>query len=426
MVKLSIAFALDADQGVRIFNVSVDDDISLDDFKEVVAKTSLIPKQYLIIKLGDVHLYEDHKLLRDIGIKTTGLQLRVEHCYLHNWKSICESADRIDKMHGMEQSDVALEILDTINVLKEAKFFVCYPSFSKRKSGLVPRVCEYLGGHRGTTEASVRQFFFSLYNGEGTIHDPSTFRVKFNLKPGGIHIGCVCVVSHDGLSNVFYVKTHHTGPEKSSSKALSVPDLREIFCYALLEKIGMGPECHFFSSIPGTSKSTLYIATKAIPGLILMENLTPTTTNIKETVIQIHTLCFLLCLGDVHGRNCGQDENQKAVLFDFCVPPRSGYKESVDNFFESNPQCVDTMVNVRKVSAMSEMAKSITAMQRKAIALEALRAWNLENVIPSVVERINKTKNSIRSRGGIIEGTDDFNKYLEGVNYNISLLSDKI
>jgi hypothetical protein len=70
---------------------------------------------------------------------------------------------------------------------------------------------------------------------------------------------------------------------------------------------------------------------------------------------------------------------------------------------------------------MSDMAKSVTSSERMKIAREALKSWNLEDVIPAVETRINEMKKKIRERGGVIEGTNDFNAYLEGIKYNRSL-----
>lgn len=38
--------------------------------------------------------------------------------------------------------------------------------------------------------------------------------------------------------------------------------------------------------------------------------------------MQLHTICFILCLDDINSANCGQDANNKAVLFDFNTQQR--------------------------------------------------------------------------------------------------------
>jgi hypothetical protein len=142
-------------------------------------------------------------------------------------------------------------------------------------------VREYLGGDQAVMREAVHIFFCNYYMAKHVINNPSSFRVTFDKKYGGIHPGFTCTVLFDNFSEIFHVKTHHWGPNKSSSKAREIPDLREIFSYALLEKIQIGPECHFFQAPPNTSKTTLYIATKKIAGLIHMDALVPESPNIK-------------------------------------------------------------------------------------------------------------------------------------------------
>lgn len=122
-----------------------------------------------------------------------------------------------------------------------------------------------------------KQFFFEHF--KHMIMDSSTFKVQLHRKPDGIHVGFQCKVLFDNVSEIYYVKTNHMG----RSKAISPPDLREIFAYIILQEIKMGPECFIFSSIPGTSKTTIYIATKEIKQLTLMKNLKRTSPNIKVT-----------------------------------------------------------------------------------------------------------------------------------------------
>lgn len=55
------------------------------------------------------------------------------------------------------------------------------------------------------------------------------------------------------------------------------------------------------------------------------------------------------------------------------------------------------------------------------IALSALNSWNLKEVIPSVKERIDRTKMIVRNDGIVIQDTNDLDQYIKGVKYNIDL-----
>ncbi|KAE9546745.1 hypothetical protein FO519_010043, partial [Halicephalobus sp. NKZ332] len=130
---------------------------------------------------------------------------------------------------------------------------------------------EYFGGDSTTMEVATQNYFFEWLTAHNILKDPRSFSIEFGRKVGGIHFGCVATICYDGMNDKFFIKTHHMGSTKSSCKPASPPDLREVFCYVLLEAIGLGPKCHFYGPTPGMDKTTLYIGTKSIPNLELME-----------------------------------------------------------------------------------------------------------------------------------------------------------
>ena len=83
--------------------------------------------------------------------------------------------------------------------------------------------------------------------------------VVFSEKLNGVQLGSIAeVTSIIGKKIRFYIKTHRKGLLSQFSSTAKPVDLTEIFLYKFLEKIGFGPEVHFFYSNP----EEFYICTR--------------------------------------------------------------------------------------------------------------------------------------------------------------------
>ncbi|KAE9546908.1 hypothetical protein FO519_009881 [Halicephalobus sp. NKZ332] len=138
-----------------------------------------------------------------------------------------------------------------------------------------------------------------------------------------------------------------------------------------------------------------------------MEYGTRDSPNIKSIILEIHVASSILCLSDVHERNCGS-YNGKASIFDFCVP-EGEYEMNLNHFQTRKPQCVDTMVNVRSVGKMSAFAQTIDATERMKFGQNIVQQWNISERVDVAVNEVTSIKERIRAKGGIIEDTNDFN-----------------
>lgn len=150
-------------------------------------------------------------------------------------------------------------------------------------------------------------------------------QISFKDKTTGVHAGRICTVNDYDGTKTFYIKTNFGGPKRSSTKSGMVPNMREIFGYCLLEQIGVGPESHFLCPPPGTALGTIFIATKAITDFDghQLDNLFKKNANIMNTLIEIHILCTIFCMTDVHHDNCGQVK-EKTIIIDFAIPAQDG------------------------------------------------------------------------------------------------------
>lgn len=99
------------------------------------------------------------------------------------------------------------------------------------------------------------------------------------------------------------------------------------------------------------------------------------------------------------------------------------YKIDPDDFKRAKPQCVDTAVNVRKVGQLSAFAQTITAKERMEFGQRIARQWKLLECLDDAVNKVISVKKRIRSKGGVIEDTNDFDKYLADIKHNIDFFS---
>ncbi|KAE9546207.1 hypothetical protein FO519_010581, partial [Halicephalobus sp. NKZ332] len=82
---------------------------------------------------------------------------------------------------------------------------------------------------------------------------------------------------------------------------------------------------------------------------------------------------------------------------------------NLNHFQTRKPQCVDTMVNVRSVGKMSAFAQTIDANERMKFGQNIVQKWNISERVDVAVNEVTSIKERIRAKGGIIEGTGDFN-----------------
>lgn len=78
---------------------------------------------------------------------------------------------------------------------------------------------------------------------------------------------------------------------------LSFPDIKEIYCYKLMELMGIGPAVEFIFS--------KYIATKWRDDFILFYNLKDKNKINIEVLVQLDLLSIFLFIDDLDGTNCG-------------------------------------------------------------------------------------------------------------------------
>ncbi|KAI1727791.1 hypothetical protein Ddc_05110 [Ditylenchus destructor] len=136
---------------------------------------------------------------------------------------------------------------------------------------------------------------------------------SFEKKTEGIRTGVIFTMT---AITRFYIKTHQDGPESRSSKSTNPPDLKELFIYKVLEFTGIGPEAHFI--LPShTSRKTIYIATREIQDLRLLEKLSKSgemTPDMWKAMLTFAWLGIIFRLQDMHQQNCGMADGLPKIV----------------------------------------------------------------------------------------------------------------
>ncbi|KAI6188097.1 hypothetical protein M3Y98_00317000 [Aphelenchoides besseyi] len=385
--------------------------------QEEVKEVFNIDPKHQLIKVNDENLKIG--ALSAAGVQN-GDTIFVKHSNVVQWERIIRSLNEIARTRDIEEQISTANILrDLIHLITEQKFFHRYGHLLGEKLRISSELREYLGGSKATREAGTKLYFFNWLKETGKMKDLRSFNVHFGPKVGGVHSGCTATIVFDGMDEKYYIKTHHDGSTGTSSIPYRAPNLREVFAYVLLEIIGLCPETHFYGPIPGEGRGTLFIATKSISELELMNTATPKSSNIKDVILQIHIASSILCLKDVHDENCGFSNN-RAWIFDFAVP-QGYYNMEMQLFKNHKPQCAEP--NMRTPNKISAFAQTITANERMEFGKEIVETWNLLENVDKAVEKVTSVKEKIRSSGGIIERTDDFDTYIQGVKSNILLFT---
>lgn len=267
--------------------------------------------------------------------------------------------------------------------------------------------------------AAVSSYFKQKYANESYPGPGITFSPKRN----GVQTGFVCEVRPTGSPSDppirFFVKTHQHGPTSSQARSRRAPDAKEMFAYLILRRIGMGPEVHLI--FPGEelgSAKSLYIATKEVSDLVLLSNLTSSSTP-ADALIQLDLISRLLCLRDcaTNGGNCGLAGAQP-IIVDFRVETQNGgyaKPDIAEMFLAGNGEF--------NYTGLMETIVQMEAAVKRRIAEEAMKKWNL---LLNVDEAKTELVHLMNVFPGRVSSHEDLDQYVEGIKKSIHNLSTKL
>ncbi|KAI6224983.1 hypothetical protein M3Y95_00810200 [Aphelenchoides besseyi] len=244
----------------------------------------------------------------------------VKHAELKTWKLYREKAETVIKQKmAPDQTDSARSACCFANVLDDTEFFLAYDTFWQYRNEQHWRVARYLDGDDQAITNASREHFLHLHKLKGdTMH---SFHFEYvSQKKAGTRPGIICNVTLNHTLSKLQVKTHHYGVSIfANNKAVSGPVIQELFCYKLLELIGVGPAVQFVCPSKDLgSRTAVYIATAWRDDFM---QFTPADgTEIEpngDALVQLHLLQLILNIEDLHVMNCGQwKESKQAAIVD--------------------------------------------------------------------------------------------------------------
>ncbi|CAJ0582174.1 unnamed protein product, partial [Mesorhabditis spiculigera] len=317
-------------------------------------------------------------------------ELVVKHSELSWWpvyKTAVEIAINV-KNSSPERMRNAEEAVRLHTRLMDKGFFDVYCSFAAFRMENHHKVVFLTDGSTTLMKEATVSHFRALHYKRGA-DDEWDFVCRFEARPsdlGGTRKNTLAYVQLYGEmeETKYNVKCHHFG--SSSSTKGRVPDIKEIFCYKLLELINVGPHVQFIipKKLPRT-RGSLYIATKWCDNFVPISSIKEEDVS-AEVLVQILLLGAFLFIDDLHSDNCGQWKGTKeAAIVDFMPTGFITYtniKKALLNNYASEhwePIHINALEKCNEESRL-EMAK------------ECLKKWDLLSKIDMANEQIRPEK----------------------------------
>ena len=189
---------------------------------------------------------------------------------LNKWISIKSKMVLLDKALPREQVRIAKEIaLDMATNFKALNnLFSNYPKIQAEYDiyeKTVNRLSSIMNANVSVLQESAIEYFKYLYPNT----DPSK-DFAFSNKREGDQVGQILKIKYidekkQNREVSYFIKTHqHGSNSRDSGVSAGNVDLKELFVYRALEKMGLGPKAHFFST-PFSTQNGFYIATRGFP-----------------------------------------------------------------------------------------------------------------------------------------------------------------
>ncbi|CAI5446160.1 unnamed protein product [Caenorhabditis angaria] len=359
--------------------------------------------------------------LKSYGV-THGSKLIVKHSNL-SWWSQYKNYIEIAIKPGDKRMVHAREAVNLQTRLMEQGFFNVYSSFNAFRMKYHHDVAAWADDNLQLMKKAIEIQFRAQHFKRGA-EDESDFSCRFEIRPidlAGSRKNTLALVKLHGEKEEtkFNVKCHHFGPSCSFPKG-QFPDIKEVFCYKLLELINVGPEAQFILSNKFTgSKTSIYIATK------WNERFVPISGGEEinvETLGQLLLLGKFLFLDDLHSDNCGKwkDTNEAAIV-DFLPKSHTLYKDIKMALLDNQSSLYWETTQIDALEKCSEKF-------RLQIAKKYIHKWDLLTKIDMANEQIKREKDLMKRHEIGFKGeknpTEELERYIEVVKENITALID--
>uniref|UniRef100_A0A1I7TIC8 PI3K/PI4K domain-containing protein n=2 Tax=Caenorhabditis tropicalis TaxID=1561998 RepID=A0A1I7TIC8_9PELO len=191
-------------------------------------------------------------------------------------------------------------------------------------------------------------------------------------------------------------------------------DIRELFVYRLLERLGVGATIQFPTSTVG-SKCFMYIAGLQIPNFKTLDEVEREEDDYAHYVhpaIQMLTLFAVLSIGDRHSKNVGVGNDKSPFIIDFCM-----------NNLEVRDLDRDFVLRIRHSNKINNLIDEYSFKECVDIAVDFLKKIGFEKKTDEAVQYFIENDKKAFEENNLHfsqDITDDLKQYIQVVKQNLN------
>ncbi|CAB3405573.1 unnamed protein product [Caenorhabditis bovis] len=348
-------------------------------------------------------LYHNGKQI--ISLKSTLKQIGVKD---DDEIVIYKKAVGIAMKAGPERMENAKEAVKLHTRLLEKGFFNVYSSFNEFRMENHHKVASWTDGNTELMREATVNHFRALHFKRGADDEFTKNTLAY-------------VQLHGEKEETKYnVKCHHFGSSSNSAKGQS-PDIKEFFCYKLLELINVGPHAQFILPNKLTGRRTsMYIATKWCDNFVPISHIEEEDVS-ADILVQILLLGTFLFIDDLHSDNCGQWKGTKeAAIVDFMPRAYTSYTNVKKALLDNSSSVYWEAIHIDALEKCNEKS-------RLEMAKECLKKWDLLSKIEMANEQIKLEKDRMKRQDigfkGFNSPTEELDQYIIAVKENLTKLT---
>jgi len=407
--------------------IGLQDQATVDQLKDDVHSTFNIEAKYQQIFHNDRRIDLEFGTLEETGIKHKDT-LILKHSDVQWWPQYHDCVENAitSKDNRIENAKESARLHEQ---LMKSNLFHVYPSFNEFRMKRHHQAVAWLDGDLNMIGEAAKDHFLVQHGLKGGAPETG-FEYRYEPRPksmGGTRKGIVVYAKLHGeeYPTKYSVKCHHFGTTDNTPKG-SFPDIREIFCYKLLELIKVGPAVQFILPNPliGNRTST-YICTKWRDDFIPLSKLNEEDTSV-EALVQLCLLRTVLCISDLHKLNCGQWEEEKtAAIVDFMPGINRIHKNIKNQLFNG-----EYLIGWKEPHY--NLVMEFCEERRLEITKKWLQHWDLLKRIDEADKEIKREKDRMKERNIGFKDvnrmaddntvTDDLDDYIYTVRENVKSL----
>ncbi|PIC20115.1 hypothetical protein B9Z55_025418 [Caenorhabditis nigoni] len=378
--------------------IVLDSQIKLDELMKEIQSVTIIPPEFQQIEFRSEELPDNLHPLESINDFEN---IVVKHSHLCHWNAYLNHVKKFNEAQEDETKQNSAESAQRLyNKLSGSSFFIVYPYFDIAVTKHHKPISKYLDKHARWIEDAVKNFFaLSMFNRQNP-------EIEFEETISEKLPAVICKITVNSITHKYKI-TALNNAGKISQASRWDDDLIELYCYKLLESIGVGPRIVIIPHCVA-SELILYIGSEWLSDFQSFNSTEQaTTTEITHAVVQMHLLAVILSLCDIHEENSGLNANSDPIILDFIM---SNYRDPKNRFlYDNNIIC---SIRARDVLLNCD---STTRLQ---IAKDAIRKWNLMDKLGKVLELMDK-EDFCRKMSDFDKKKQDLDQFVENVRSNI-------